>query len=132
MDKSLPIETHPIWGRNISLYTKSYGLDIALDTRFDSDLECALLAKAQEGIRQICELIDDRFRKVTDAHTVARQIHISTLQYVMNLALSPHTLHVLACPPLISGCIRLMSTVKISDKPSVSHRVNRLSCFLKF
>lgn len=121
MDRSQAAEIHPLWGRKLNEYTASYGPDTTLDRpHLDSDLGYSLLAKAQEGIRQICELVDDEARTIADRHAVARRIHISTLQSVMNLALSPQTLHLLACPPLIRGCIRVMSTVRISGKPSVS------------
>lgn len=122
------IEIYPLWGRELDDYTSSYDFEAALHRfSFNADSETALWLEAEESMLEICKLAGNGESRDLDA--IMDHIHLPTLQSVLKLALSPHTIRHLARPPLIRGCLKLMSTVKQSGKPSpFSHEYGYL-CF---
>lgn len=114
------METNSLWGRGLDEYAGSYTFDAALHKHiFGSDSENALRTEGVKNIHRICKLVAIG-KEWPDSSIPVHLIKTSMLQSVLDLSLSPHTLHLLAVPALIGGCIRLMSTVKPFGEPSVS------------
>lgn len=112
-------EASSLWGHGLAEYVTSYNMEAtSLIPVWDKQVEIFVRSKGQEGIREICSLVGNQVGK--DLDTVARKVTLGTLHSVLALGIFPQTFPHLASPPLISACIRLMSTVKRSGKPSVS------------
>lgn len=108
-------QSHPRWGRPLDQYAISYGHDSAKQR---ATLDSATVIKAHKAINQICKL--GGHPNQVNQNNEANQITLSTLESVLKLALSPANFRDFACPPLVSGCIKLMAMVKQSGKSSVS------------
>lgn len=103
------------WGRHSDQYYASYSLDVAKQrATLTSDLEI----EAQAAIQQICKLAKET--RSLNKNNEVEKITLSTLESVLKLCADPDAFRHLACPPLISGCIKLMETIRMSGKPSVS------------
>lgn len=108
-----------LWGRQVPEYAISYDAVALLrtpDLNFEEQI--SLRIDAVTSICDICRLVGNK--QGSELETAASQIDSFTLQSVLNLAYSPHTFRHFANPSLISACIRLMSTVKLSGEPVVS------------
>jgi hypothetical protein len=108
---------HPRWGRQLDQYASSYGVDAA---EHILTLDLGLPMDALESVRKISALATGSNSGHINSIDSTEQITLPILRSVLTLARSPHTFHCFAHPSLISGCITLMATVKLSGKHSVS------------
>ncbi|KAG8688745.1 hypothetical protein FRC11_004849, partial [Ceratobasidium sp. 423] len=103
----MPPQTHPRWGRPISLYTESYGLDEAnIRLNWIGDIELP----ARAAIERI-----GRVRPNQISHGVT----LSDLKSILTFSRAAVSYPCYASRPLIRGCIYLMNTIKLSGKISV-------------
>lgn len=112
-------EPHPSWGRTLDEYTSSYGID---EAKRRVDLDSNSILEARQAIAKIGDLGGEASQVIQEVKT--DQIDLSVLKSVLNLALSPQTFRDFESLALISGCIRLMTKVGHSGKPSVSTSYN--------
>lgn len=109
----------PLWGRRLPDYAVSYDTVGAVRVpELDVQEQISLRIDALASVHDICALVG--YKNGSELEAVADLIPLSTLESVLKLAYSPHTFINFANPALISACIRLMSTVKRSEKPAVS------------
>ncbi|CAE6449845.1 unnamed protein product [Rhizoctonia solani] len=100
---------HPVWGRPIDDYVASYDLAAAQKRKAVTRKG---EAEAVDAIRSV-----SRLARQTRA-TPSENVTIQTLETILQLTLSPRTFHHFAHPPLVSGCIALLSEVKPEGRPS--------------
>lgn len=110
-------EVHPCWGRPLDQYVVACGSDFAKQR---AALDPDIVIEAHKAIRKICKLGGNADQ--TNQHNEANRIILPTLESVLELTLSTSTPRDLACPPLITGCFKLMAMVKQSGRPSVSRQ----------
>ncbi|CAE6443280.1 unnamed protein product [Rhizoctonia solani] len=102
---------HPRWGRPIDEYVHSYDLPAARKRIYVTP---SMEALGIRSISRVTRLGGAHQPEHSDVETVT--IHI--LELILNLALCPRTIHRFADPPLISGCVKLMSTIRVDQKIS--------------
>ncbi|KEP44971.1 hypothetical protein V565_338080 [Rhizoctonia solani 123E] len=102
---------HPIWGRPLAEYTLSYDLSASYKRKA---ITRKVEAEAVDAIKRISNLTG----AVDYATQDGEKVNIQTLELILQLTLSPRTFHHFAHPPLVSGCIKLLSTVKAEGRSS--------------
>ncbi|KAH7309391.1 hypothetical protein B0J17DRAFT_634384 [Rhizoctonia solani] len=96
---------HPIWGRPIDEYTASYDLAAVQNRKAVTRKMEAEGAQAIQRISRMAEQVN-----YTTLHE--EEVKMQTLESFLQLTLSPRTFHHFAHAPLVSGCVRFMSSVK--------------------
>ncbi|EUC61190.1 MYND finger protein [Rhizoctonia solani AG-3 Rhs1AP] len=103
---------HAQWGRPLAAYILAHGKDKAMErVPYDAEFEPIAL----DGIQKVCRLagdIDTITKRDVD------QVTLSTLNTILKLSQSPLYLRHFESTLLISGCIKLMTSVSISGKSS--------------
>ncbi|KAH7320343.1 hypothetical protein B0J17DRAFT_724026 [Rhizoctonia solani] len=96
---------HPIWGRPIDEYTASYDLAAVQNRK-------AVTRKMEAEGAQAIQRISRMAKQVNYTTLHAEEVKMQTLESFLQLTLSPRTFHHFAHAPLVSGCVRFMSSVK--------------------
>ncbi|KEP49197.1 MYND finger protein [Rhizoctonia solani 123E] len=108
------------WGRPLESYVVEYGMDGAI-----VDLLSAVNMNDLDH--------DSEIEKISSVSTNDWQglnrVTISAIKKLLRLPYSPHTYPKLASPALIHGCIKLMSTIKISNRTSPFSYELGYACF---
>ncbi|CAE6436805.1 unnamed protein product [Rhizoctonia solani] len=105
-------QPHPLWGKSLDQYTHVY--QIPATRRSTHGAVSRLLAVAAAA--KISQLSDNT-EMLESSHSL-ETITISTLEAVLAMAEDETTYKNFLTPNLISGCITLMRTIKVSGKPS--------------
>ncbi|CAE6507579.1 unnamed protein product [Rhizoctonia solani] len=104
---------HPCWGRPLALYYSSAydSGNTLLDQKMNHSVTSAvaLRTKARTGIQKICDL-GERRGALPPGYT--KFVSLSMLESISKLVLLPKALADFAHPTLVSGCIKLMSTIQ--------------------
>ncbi|CAE7062083.1 unnamed protein product [Rhizoctonia solani] len=109
-------EAHPLWGRTIADYPKNCNIQTFseyLDTPLDGMRRLFDRKIALETIKDICILGQSGTEKSEHAINASR-ITIPCLKAVLGLLRFPSEYQNFALPPLVEGCIELISSVKPS------------------
>lgn len=107
----------PIWGRRLPEYAISYDAVAVLRTPdLNLDEQISTRMDAITSIQDICRIVDNKSGSELEA--AGYEIHLSTLQSVLKLTYTPQNFCHFGNPPLISACIKLMSTIKRSGNPA--------------
>ncbi|EUC62837.1 hypothetical protein RSOL_457750 [Rhizoctonia solani AG-3 Rhs1AP] len=120
-------QVHPLWGPPLDQYIHSYGIDsVQKRASWDVRTELEHRNRGRKAISQICGLASG---KKDLEKEVAERVSLSMLRSIMDLTLSPGTFVELGYPDLVGGCIKLMKSVKISEKNAAFKYEYRFLCF---